>query len=165
MFAFAIFPSTPRKQVWQLYPVFFCSETKHGEKLQTVSFSLVFPQNVPLEMMNANLTTLPISFEVAIKFYIKCGNDKKICFSPKSSTFQHCSTGHLKAVYHPAKRFLPKFRNKSLLKRVFKKLFSSKNSSGRIKSFLTGLPKPLLPKVILGYCSKSGIDKKSLIFP
>ena len=30
---------------------------------------------------------------------------------------------------------------------------------------MTGLPKPLLPKVISGYCSKSGIVKKSLNFP
>ena len=30
---------------------------------------------------------------------------------------------------------------------------------------MTGLPKPLLPKVISGYCSKSGIVKKNLNFP
>ena len=87
VFSFRTFPSTPRKQVCQLYPVFFCSESKHGEKLKTVSFSVVFPQNVPLEMMNANLTTLPLSFEFAVKFYIMCGNVKKILFSPKRFSF------------------------------------------------------------------------------
>ena len=87
MFSFRIFLSSPRKQVWQLYPVFFCSVSKHGENLKTVSFSLVFPQNVPLEMMNANLTTLPLSFEIAIKFYIMCGNVKKNLFFPKRFNF------------------------------------------------------------------------------
>ena len=87
MFSFRTFPSTPRKQVWQLYPVFFCLESKHGENLKIVSFSLVFAQNVPSEMMNANLTTLPISFEVAIKFYIKCGNDKKSLIFSKNFNF------------------------------------------------------------------------------
>ena len=38
----------------------FCSESKHGENLRTVSLNLLFPQNVPLEMMNANLTTLQV---------------------------------------------------------------------------------------------------------
>ena len=105
MFPFRTFPSTPRKQVWQLYPVFLCSESKHGENLKFVSFSLVFPRNVPLEMMNANLTTLPISFEVAKEFHIMCGNDKKLWFSPRGSNFQHCSTGHVKVVWPPCQTF------------------------------------------------------------
>ena len=79
--------------------VFFCSESKRGENLKTVSFSLVFPQNVPLKMMNDNLRTLPVWFEFAIKFNRMCGNDKKKnSFSPKSTNFHHCTTGHVKAV-------------------------------------------------------------------
>ena len=65
----------------------FCSKSKHGENLKTVSFSLLFPQNVPLEMMNANLTTLPISFEVAKEFHIMCGNDKKTLIFPTRFNF------------------------------------------------------------------------------
>ena len=64
-------------------PSVFCSEPKLGENLKTVSFNLLFPQNVPLEMMNATLTMLPISCEVAIKFQIMCGNDKDFNFSHK----------------------------------------------------------------------------------
>ena len=45
-------------------PSVFRSKSKHSENLKTVSFSLVFPENVPLEMLNANLTTLPTSFEI-----------------------------------------------------------------------------------------------------
>ena len=67
--------------------MFFCSESKHGDNLQTVSFSLVFPQNVPLELMNANLTTLPTSFETEEKFHILCGNDEKPLIFRKSFYF------------------------------------------------------------------------------
>ena len=56
---------------------------KIGENQKTVSFNLLSPQNVPLEMMNATLTMLPISCEVAIKFQIMCGNDKYFNFSHK----------------------------------------------------------------------------------
>ena len=87
MFSFRLFPSSPRKQVWQLYPVFFCSESKHGENLKTVSFSLVFPQNVPLEMLKANMTTLPTSFEIEEKFHIICGKDEKNLIFPKRFKF------------------------------------------------------------------------------
>ena len=64
-------------------PSVFCSESKIGENLKTVSFNLLLPQNVPLEMINDDLTILPISFECAIKFHIMCGNDKKFDFSQK----------------------------------------------------------------------------------
>ena len=134
MFSFRTFPSTPRKQVWQLYALFFCSESKHGENLNTVSFSLVFPHNVPLEMLNANLTTLPTSFEIEEKFYIMCGDDEKTLIFPKEfnfpTLFHWTRKGSLTIL---PKVFCPKFRNKSLLWRFFKKLFPSKNSSGRVK--------------------------------
>ena len=84
---FRTFPSTPRKQVWQLYLVFFCSESNNGENLKTVSFSLVFPQNVPLELMNANLTNLPTSFSIEKKLHIMCGNHEKTLILPKTFNF------------------------------------------------------------------------------
>ena len=65
----------------------FCSEPKLGENLKTVSFNLLFPQNVPLEMIIADLTTLPISFEVAKEFHIMCGNDKKTLIFPTRFNF------------------------------------------------------------------------------
>ena len=111
----------------------FCSKSKHGENLKTVSFSLVFPQNVPLEVMNANLTALPLSFEFAIKFYIMCGNVKKICFSPKGSAFQHCSTGHVKAAWPSCQTFFAQIQKQVTSLNVFKKLFSSKKFSRRAK--------------------------------
>ena len=133
MFSLRTFPSSPRKQVWQLYPVFFCSVSKHGENLKTVLVSLVFPQNVPLEMMNANLTTLPLSFEFAIKFYIMCGNVKKIRFSPKGSTFQHCCTGHVKTAWPSCQTFFAQIQKQVISLNVFENLFSLKNFSGRAK--------------------------------
>ena len=81
-----------------ILPSVLCWKSKHGENMETVSFSLVFPQSVPLELMNDNLTTLPTSFEIEEKFHIMCGNDEKTLIFPKGSTFQHCSTGHVKAV-------------------------------------------------------------------
>ena len=116
-------------------PSVFCSDSKHGENLKTVSFSLLFPQNVPLEMMNANLTTLPISFEVAIKFYIMCENDKKKWLSPKGSFFQHCSTGHVKAVWPSCQLFFAQIQKQVTFVKVFKKLFFSTSFSGRVKIF------------------------------
>ena len=111
----------------------FCSNSKHGENLKTVSFSLLFPQNDPLEMMNANLTTLPISFEVAKEFHIMCGNDKKLWFSRRGSTFQHCCTGHVKAVWPSCQKFFAQIQKQVTFVKVFEKLFSSKSSSGRVK--------------------------------
>ena len=64
-----------------------CSKSKLSENLKTFSFKLQCPQSDPSEMINADLTILPISFEVAIKFHIMCGNDKKLWFSAKSTTF------------------------------------------------------------------------------
>ena len=123
MFSFRIFTSSLRKQVWQLYPVIFCSESKHGENLKRVSFSLVFPQNVPLEMMNANLTTLPLSFEFAIKFYISVETTKKLWYSTKRSVFQHCFTGHVKAVWPSCQKFSAQIQKQVPFVKVFKKLF------------------------------------------
>ena len=117
----------------------FCSKSKHGENLKTVSFSLFFPQHVPLEMMNANLTTLPISFEVAKEFHIMCGNDKKFWFSPRGSTFQHCCTGHVKAVWASCQAFLAQNQKQVTFVKVFKKLFSSKSFSGRVKAIFDRL--------------------------
>ena len=68
-------------------PSVFCWKSKHGENLETDSFSLVFPQYVPLEMMNANLTTLPFSFEVAKEFHIMCGNYEKTLIFPERFNF------------------------------------------------------------------------------
>ena len=113
-------------------PSVFCWESKHGENLETVSFSLFFPQNFPLEMMNANLTTLPISFEVAKEFHIMCGNDKKLWFSPRGSTFQHCSTGHVKVVWASCQTFFVQNQKQVTFVKVFKKLFSWKRFSGRV---------------------------------
>ena len=133
MFSFRKFPSTPRKQVWQLYPLFFCSESKNGENLKSVSFKLRFPQKVRLEMMKAKLTTLPNSFEVAKMFQIMCGNDKKLSFSPRGSTFQHFSTGHVKAVWASCQTFFAQNQKQVTFVKVFKKLFSSKSFSGASK--------------------------------
>ena len=133
MFSFRIFPSSPRKQVWQLYPLFFARSQNMVKISKTVSFSLLFPQNVPLEMMNANLTTLPISFEVAKEFHIMYGNDKKLWFSPRGSTFQHFSTGHVKAVWACCQTFFAQNQKQVTFVKVFKKLFSSKSFSGRVK--------------------------------
>ena len=60
---------------------FFCSKSKLNENLQNFSVKLLCPQNVSTEREKANLITLAISFEVAIKFYIMCGNDKIFDFS------------------------------------------------------------------------------------
>ena len=133
MFSFRTFPSTPRKQVWQFYPVYFArsqSMVKIWKLFHSVYF---FPRNVTLEMMNANLATLPISFEVAKEFHIMCGNDKKLSFSPRGSTFQHFSTGHVKAVWASCQTFFAQNQKQVTFVKVFKKLFSSKSFSGRVK--------------------------------
>ena len=70
-----------------ILPSVFCWRSKHGENLETVSFSLFFPQNVPLEMMKANLKTLPTSFEIEEKFHIMCGNDEKNFDFPQNFNF------------------------------------------------------------------------------
>ena len=136
MFSFRIFPSSPRKQVWQLHSVFFCSESKHGENLKTVSFSLVFPQNVPLEMMNANLTTLPFSFEVAKEFHIMCGNDKKTLILPKrfnfSALFHWTREGSLTILPNVS---CPNSETSHFCKSFQKIVFFSKSLSGQVKVF------------------------------
>ena len=165
MFSFRTFPSTPRKQVWQLYPVFFCSESKHGENLKTVWFSLVFPQNVTLEMLNANLRTLQISFEVEGKVHKLCGLDKtNFDFPQKCSTSQYCSTGHKKTVWASCQTFFPQIQKQVTFIKVFKKLFSSKSLSGRVKDIFDRLTETTFAKIILGCRSKSGNDKKNLDF-
>ena len=127
----------------------FCSKSKHGENLKTFSFSLFFPQNVPLEMMNANLTTLPISFEVAKEFHIMCGNDKKLWFSRRGSTFKHCCTGHVKAVWPSCQKFFAQIQKQVTFVKVFEKLFSSKSSSGRVKVIYDRLAETTFAKIYI----------------
>ena len=122
MFSFRTFPSTPRKQVWQFYPVYFArsqSMVKIWKLFHSVYF---FPRNVTLEMMNANLATLPISFEVAKEFHIMCGNNKKLWFFPRGSTFQHCSTGHVKAVWPSCQTFSAKIQKQVTFVKSFQKI-------------------------------------------
>ena len=127
-------------------PSVFCSKSKHGENLKTVSFSLLFPQNVPLEMMNANLTTLPISFEVAKEFHTMCGNDKKTLILPKrfniSALFHWTREGSFTIVPNV---FCPNSETKTFVK-VFKKMFSSKSFSGRVKVIFDRLVETTLAK-------------------
>ena len=94
-------------------PSVFCSESKLGENVTTVSFKQRFPQKVRLEMMKAKLTTLPISFEVAKMFHVMCGNDKKTLIFPTMynflSLFHWTRNGSFTILPNV---FLLKFRNK-----------------------------------------------------
>ena len=143
----------------------FCSNSKHGENLKTVSFSLLFPQNVPLEMMNANLTTLPISFEVAKEFHIMCGNDKKLWFSRRGSTFQHCCTGHVKALWPSCQKFCAQIQKQVTFVKVFEKSFSSESSSGRVKVIFDRLAETTFAKGYIRLLLKVRNWQKSLNFP
>ena len=58
---------------------------------------------------------------------------KKICFSPKGSAFQHCSTGHVKAAWPSCQTFFAQIQKQVTSINVFKKFFSSKTFSGRAK--------------------------------
>ena len=165
MFPFRKVPSTPRKQVWQLYAVFFFSESKLGESLKTVSFNLLFPQNVPLDKINADLTILPISFEVAIKFHIMCGNDKDFNFSHKVqflTLFHRTRKSTLKIVPQG-------FRSnskRSPLYEIFQRVVFSKKFLWMRKRHFWQAPRNLFsPKVILSHRSKSGKNEWYLNFP
>ena len=117
----------------------FCSESKLGENLKTVSFNLLFPQNVPLELMNANLTILPISLEVAIKFHIMCGNDKDFNFSHKVQllTLFHW---HVKAVWKLCHKVFAQILKEVTYMKTFKELFFPRSFSGRVKGTFDRLP-------------------------
>ena len=140
----------------------FLLKSKHIENLKSFPFKLLCLQNAPLEMMNANWTIVPISFEVAIKFHIMCGNDKKVWFSPRSTTFYHCFTFHwtLKGILTILPNvFCSNFETSSLQKRFQRIVFSKKFHWTRERHFWQAPRKLFLPKVILSHRLKSGKDE------
>ena len=134
----------------------FLPKSKLIENLKNFSFKLLCPQNVPLEMMNANLTILPISFEVAIKFHIMCGNDKVFNFSHKVqllTLFHLTRKSSLKIV---PQGFRSNSKRSHLYENFQRVVFSQKFLWTGRKHFWQAPRKLFLPKVTLRHRSKSG---------
>ena len=117
----------------------FLLKSKLIENLKSFSFKLLCPQNVPLEMMNANLTILPISFEVAIKFHIMCAKDKDFNFPHKVQLLTLFHWTRKSGLKNVPQGFRSNFKRSHLYEN-FQRVFFPRSFSGRVKSTFDRLP-------------------------
>ena len=133
MFSFRTFPSTPRKQMWELYPVFSVQSQKLVKTWKLFHSNNVFLKKFDWRCWKLNWQPCQFCLKLRKCFTQSAETTKKLSFSPKSTTFHHSSTGHLKAVWPSCQMFFAQIQKQVTFVKVFEKLFSPKIFSGRVK--------------------------------
>ena len=145
-FSSKVFPSTRRKQIWELYPVFLVHSQNLVKTWKLFHSNYVFLKKFDWRWWKLNWQ--PCQFCLMLrKCFTYCAEPtKKLSFSPKNTTFHHCSTGHIKAVWASCQTFFAQSRKQVTFVKVFRKLFSSKSFCGRVKVFFDRLAETTFAK-------------------
>ena len=121
MFSFRTFPSIPRKQMWKLYPVFSVQSQKLVKTWKLFHSNNVFLKKFDWRCWKLNWQPCQFCLKLRKCFTQSAETTKKLSFSPKSTTFHHCSTGHVKAVWASCQMFFAPIQKQVTFVKVFEK--------------------------------------------